>query len=131
MAQCRGPGPVSVDTAGPAERPDGAGGEQRHTSRLPERGGLTDICLRPQLGAGVSLPGVVAARCGAQVILSDSAETPSCLENCRRSCDANGLPSVAVLGLTWGEVSPDLVLLPELDLILGSDVFYEPRGGFL
>uniref|UniRef100_A0A3Q3WH27 Uncharacterized protein n=1 Tax=Mola mola TaxID=94237 RepID=A0A3Q3WH27_MOLML len=77
--------------------------------------------------AGVALPGVVAAKCGARVILSDRAETPPCLENCRRSCDANGLGGVAVLGLTWGEVSPDLVLLPELDIILGSDVFYEPR----
>ncbi|XP_042360511.1 methyltransferase-like protein 23 isoform X2 [Plectropomus leopardus] len=80
-----------------------------------------------ELGAGVSLPGVVAARCGAKVILSDSAKTPLCLENCRRSCEANSLPTVAVLGLTWGEVSPDLVLLPALDIILGSDVFYEPQ----
>ncbi|KAG7231948.1 hypothetical protein INR49_010067 [Caranx melampygus] len=80
-----------------------------------------------ELGAGVSLPGVVAARCGARVILSDDARTPLCLENCRRSCESNGLQHVEVLGLTWGEVSPDLVLLPELDFILGSDVFYEPR----
>nr|XP_019966922.1 PREDICTED: methyltransferase-like protein 23 isoform X2 [Paralichthys olivaceus] len=80
-----------------------------------------------ELGAGVSLPGVVAARCGAKVILSDSARTPLCLENCKRSCDANNLRDVAVLGLTWGEVSPDLVLLPRMDIILGSDVFYEPR----
>lgn len=80
-----------------------------------------------ELGAGVSLPGVVAARCGAKVILSDSAETPVCLENCRRSCEANGLRDVSVLGLTWGEVSPELVLLPEMDIILGSDVFYEPQ----
>ncbi|KAI3359816.1 hypothetical protein L3Q82_013819 [Scortum barcoo] len=80
-----------------------------------------------ELGAGVSLPGVVAARCGAKVILSDSAKTPQCLDNCRRSCEANGLQDVAVLGLTWGEVSPDLVLLPKLDVILGSDVFYDPQ----
>ncbi|XP_039980019.1 methyltransferase-like protein 23 isoform X2 [Xiphias gladius] len=80
-----------------------------------------------ELGAGVSLPGVVAARCGAKVILSDSAKTPPLLENCRRSCEANGLRDVVVLGLTWGEVSPDLVLLPKLDVILGSDVFYEPQ----
>ncbi|KAM3598319.1 uncharacterized protein V6R79_016633 [Siganus canaliculatus] len=80
-----------------------------------------------ELGAGVSLPGVLAARCGARVILSDSARSPLCLENCRRSCAANGLQDVLVLGLTWGEISPDLVLLPELDFIVGSDVFYEPR----
>ncbi|KAF3699682.1 Methyltransferase-like protein 23 [Channa argus] len=80
-----------------------------------------------ELGAGVSLPGVVAARCGAKVILSDSTKTPLCLENCRRSCEANGLRDAVVLGLTWGEISPDLVLLPKLDIILGSDVFYEPQ----
>ncbi|XP_034047121.1 methyltransferase-like protein 23 [Thalassophryne amazonica] len=79
-----------------------------------------------ELGAGVSLPGVVAAKCGAKVILSDNANTPRCLDNCRRSCKANGLNDVLVLGLTWGEISPDLVLLPKLDFILGSDVFYEP-----
>lgn len=71
---------------------------------------------------------MVAATCGAKVILTDSAETPSCLENCRRSCDANGLHQVTVVGVTWGEVSPELILLPELDIILGSDVFYDPQG---
>ncbi|XP_056262660.1 methyltransferase-like protein 23 [Pseudoliparis swirei] len=95
-----------------------------------------------ELGAGVSLPGVLAARCGAQVTLSDG-KNPLCLENCRRSCEANGLTvtgptttgltvtgpplSVGLLALTWGEVSPELLLLPQLDLILGSDVFYEPQ----
>lgn len=79
-----------------------------------------------ELGAGVSLPGVVAARCGAKLILSDDAKKPLCLENCKRSCEANGVTDVLVVGLTWGEVSPDLVLLPKLDIILGSDVFYEP-----
>lgn len=81
-----------------------------------------------QLGAGVSLPGVVAAKCGAKVILSDSAKTPRCLENCRHSCEANGLRDVSVMDLTWGEISPDVVLLPKLDIILGSDVFYDPQG---
>ncbi|KAL0993405.1 hypothetical protein UPYG_G00107390 [Umbra pygmaea] len=80
-----------------------------------------------ELGAGVSLPGVVAAKCGAQVILSDSAEIPLCLENCRRTCKENDLPNILTVGITWGEISPDLLLLPSLDIILGSDVFYEPE----
>ena len=88
---------------------------------------MTDVSCR-QLGAGVSLPGVVAASCGATVILSDDANRPPCLQNCRRSCEANGLSDVRVVGLTWGDVSPDLVLLPKADIILGSDVFYEPDG---
>ncbi|XP_068458026.1 histone-arginine methyltransferase METTL23 [Clinocottus analis] len=80
-----------------------------------------------ELGAGVALPGVVAARCGARVTLTDGAQTPRCLENCRRSCEANGLRGVKVLPLSWGGVSPELLALPELQLILGSDVFYEPQ----
>ncbi|XP_042559340.1 methyltransferase-like protein 23 isoform X2 [Clupea harengus] len=79
-----------------------------------------------ELGAGVSLPGAVAAKCGATVILSDSAELPRCLDNCRRTCEANSLREVGVVGLTWGQVSPELIALPPLHVILGSDVFYEP-----
>ncbi|NP_001086389.1 methyltransferase-like protein 23 [Xenopus laevis] len=80
-----------------------------------------------EVGAGVSLPGILAAKCGAKVILSDSAEMPQCLENCRRSCKMNNIVGVPVIGLTWGEVSPDLLDLPPIDIILGSDVFYEPK----
>ncbi|XP_069808812.1 histone-arginine methyltransferase METTL23 isoform X3 [Dendropsophus ebraccatus] len=82
----------------------------------------------PEVGAGVSLPGIVAAKCGANVILSDSAALPQCLENCVRSCAENELSGVPVIGLTWGEISPDLLGLPPIDIILGSDVFYEPKG---
>lgn len=80
-----------------------------------------------ELGAGVSLPGVLAARLGASVLLSDGAHLPGCLGNGRRSCEANGLRDVPVLGLSWGHVSPRLLSLPPLHLILGSDVFYDPQ----
>uniref|UniRef100_A0A9J8AVD2 Methyltransferase like 23 n=1 Tax=Cyprinus carpio carpio TaxID=630221 RepID=A0A9J8AVD2_CYPCA len=75
----------------------------------------------------VSLPGVVAAKCGVHVILSDSAELPLCLRNCRRSCDISNLPNLPAIGLTWGRLSPELLSLPPVDIILGSDVFYEPE----
>ncbi|XP_048448413.1 methyltransferase-like protein 23 isoform X3 [Rhincodon typus] len=78
-----------------------------------------------QIGAGAGLPGIVAAKCGASVILSDGAEIPNCLNNCRLSCQINKLEDVPVIGLTWGQISPDLVLLPQIDIILGSDVFYD------
>ncbi|XP_077107954.1 histone-arginine methyltransferase METTL23 isoform X1 [Ranitomeya variabilis] len=80
-----------------------------------------------EVGAGVSLPGIVAAKCGASVILSDSAALPQCIENGFRSCAQNNLIGVPVIGLTWGEISPDLLTLPPIDIILGSDVFYEPK----
>uniref|UniRef100_A0A8C2II50 Methyltransferase like 23 n=1 Tax=Cyprinus carpio TaxID=7962 RepID=A0A8C2II50_CYPCA len=66
----------------------------------------------------VSLPGVVASKCGAHVILSDSAELPLCLRNSN------------LIGLTWGRVSPELLSLPPVDIILGSDVFYEPEDEY-
>lgn len=80
-----------------------------------------------EVGAGVALPGVLAARLGAVVLLSDAADLPLCLRNCARSCEANGLQDVPVLGLSWGHVSPRLLSLPHLDVILGSDVFYDPQ----
>ncbi|XP_017161645.1 histone-arginine methyltransferase METTL23 isoform X2 [Poecilia reticulata] len=80
-----------------------------------------------ELGAGVGLPGVLAARCGARVSLSDGSDRPRCLENGRRSCAANGLRDVGVLGLSWGDVTPELLLLPPQDVVLGSDVFYDPQ----
>ncbi|NXE82581.1 MET23 protein, partial [Cochlearius cochlearius] len=80
-----------------------------------------------EVGAGVSLPGVLAAKCGAEVILSDSEELPRCLRSCRRSCLLNGLPRVPVVGLTWGRLSPQLLALPPIDIILGSDVFFDPK----
>ncbi|XP_028572869.2 histone-arginine methyltransferase METTL23 isoform X1 [Podarcis muralis] len=80
-----------------------------------------------EIGAGVSLPGIVAAKCGAEIILSDNAESPQCLDNCRRSCQMNNLSGVYVIGLTWGHVSPSLLALPPVDIILASDVFFEPE----
>lgn len=76
----------------------------------------------------MSLPGIMAAKCGAEVILSDSSELPHCLEICQQSCEMNDLPQVRVLGLTWGHVSQDLLALPSQDIILASDVFFEPEG---
>lgn len=76
----------------------------------------------------MSLPGIMAAKCGAEVILSDSSELPHCLEICRQSCQMNNLPQVHVVGLTWGHVSRDLLALPPQDIILASDVFFEPEG---
>nr|XP_014435724.1 methyltransferase-like protein 23 isoform X1 [Pelodiscus sinensis] len=80
-----------------------------------------------EIGAGVSLPGIVAAKCGAEVILTDTEELPQCLENCERSCQINNLLGIHIIGLTWGQISPNLLSLPEIDIILASDVFFEPE----
>ncbi|XP_070579389.1 histone-arginine methyltransferase METTL23-like isoform X2 [Ptychodera flava] len=80
-----------------------------------------------ELGAGTSLPGVVAAKCGAKVILSDARQFPRCLENCKRSCQANDLQDVDVVGITWGDFSRELFELPTLDFIVASDCFYDTK----
>ncbi|XP_045155677.1 probable methyltransferase-like protein 23 isoform X2 [Echinops telfairi] len=91
----------------------------------PSTCGFTDPLS--QIGAGVSLPGILAAKCGAKVTLSDSSLLPHCLDVCQQSCQMNNLPQISVVGLTWGHASPDLLALPPQDIILASDVFFEPE----
>ncbi|XP_025992135.1 methyltransferase-like protein 23 isoform X2 [Solenopsis invicta] len=56
-----------------------------------------------EIGAGTSLPGILASKCGAIVTLSDSASQPRTLQHIK-----------------------SLFSLGQLDLIIGSDCFYEP-----
>ena len=81
-----------------------------------------------QLGAGTALPGVLAAKLGATVTLSDAVHLPKCVENCRKSCLANGIEDVNIIGLTWGQFNYDLLNLKQVDYILGSDCFYDTKG---
>jgi len=81
-----------------------------------------------QLGCGTALPGIVAAKLGAKVTLSDGEELPLCLQRAKQSCAANELDDVEVIGLTWGVYSPALLNLPTVDIILGSDCFYDTKG---
>eukprot|EP00794_Sanderia_malayensis_P014241 gene14241-15726_t len=82
-----------------------------------------------EIGAGTALPGIVAAKCGATVILSDAYRYQNCLSNARKACLANSLDetSISVASLTWGEFSSDLLEVPKIDIILGSDCFYSPE----
>ncbi|XP_078448260.1 putative methyltransferase family protein isoform X2 [Wolffia australiana] len=76
-----------------------------------------------ELGAGTSLPGLVAAKVGANVTLTDDSKNPEVLENMRKTCHINGL-RCRVLGLTWGEWDPPLFSLSP-DFLLGADVLYD------
>ncbi|CAG5129034.1 unnamed protein product [Candidula unifasciata] len=80
-----------------------------------------------EIGAGTSLPGIVAAKCGAAVTLSDRSTFDNCLSVCRQSAHLNGLTDVSVIGLTWGQVTPALVSLPKVNIILASDCFYDTK----
>ena len=89
-----------------------------------------DNLIVSQIGAGTALPGLVASLCGAHVTLTDKEEYPECLENCRQSCHANGHDFVKVVGITWGQFTPNLFKLVKADVILGSDCFYDTKGNF-
>ncbi|VDH94176.1 Hypothetical predicted protein [Mytilus galloprovincialis] len=79
------------------------------------------------IGAGTSLPGIVAAKCEATVILSDSSEYPQCLANCAASCEANNLSNITIVGIKWGQFTPELLNLQPVDIILGSDCFFDTK----
>ena len=74
------------------------------------------------------MPGIVAAKCGATITLSDHIASPHCLDRCHQSAEVNGLSDVRVVGVTWGRVSQVLCDLKPLDLILASDCFYDTKG---
>ncbi|GFO38258.1 methyltransferase-like protein 23 [Plakobranchus ocellatus] len=80
-----------------------------------------------ELGAGTALPGIVAAKCGAKVTLSDRMASQHCLDRCRQSAELNDLPDIKVVGITWGRISQVLCDLKPLDLILASDCFYDSK----
>ncbi|XP_065362666.1 histone-arginine methyltransferase METTL23 [Calliphora vicina] len=82
-----------------------------------------------ELGAGTALPGILAAKCGAQVILSDNCILPKSLNHIRRSCAVNNLQpgqDIEVIGLSWGLLLNSVFSLGPLDLIIAADCFYDP-----
>lgn len=59
--------------------------------------------------------------------LSDNHTYNQCLENTRKTCRLNCLPSIPVLGLTWGMFQPELLKMGRVDIILASDCFYDTK----
>ncbi|XP_061367739.1 uncharacterized protein LOC133310769 isoform X2 [Gastrolobium bilobum] len=78
------------------------------------------------LGAGTSLPGLVAAKVGANVTLTDDSSRLEVLDNMRRVCDLNKL-DCNVLGLTWGVWDSSIFSL-QPTIILGADVLYDSNA---
>lgn len=82
-----------------------------------------------ELGSGTALPGILAAKCGADVTLTESATLPKSLSHTRRSCQVNNLTinkHIRVIGLSWGLFLSNLDLLGPVDYVIGSDCFFEP-----
>lgn len=82
-----------------------------------------------EIGSGTALPGIVAAKCGATVTLSDSLLFPKSLKHIQRSCQLNNLivnKNIRIIGFTWGLFLNNFDTIGSVDYILGSDCFYEP-----
>jgi predicted nicotinamide N-methyase len=77
-----------------------------------------------ELGCGLGVPSLAAARGGASVLATDSA--PEALELVARSARANAL-RVETAGVDWAEPG-DLVRRAPFDLVLAADVLYERRS---
>lgn len=73
-----------------------------------------------ELGCGLGLVGLVAAANGAEVVQTDF--VPAALELAGRNARANGLEQLTWQLLDWRQHRK----LGEFQLILGSDLFYEP-----
>ncbi|XP_014260973.1 methyltransferase-like protein 23 [Cimex lectularius] len=93
----------------------------QHRSELPGKHII-------ELGAGTALPGIVAAKCGATVTLTESATLPKALQHIKHCCQVNNLNNnqVRVAGLTWGLFLTSTLNFAPIDLIIGSDCFYDP-----
>lgn len=73
-----------------------------------------------ELGCGLGLPAVVAARRGFRATASDYEE--AALEGVRYNADANGASALAVRLIDWRRPPDDL---GEFDLVVAGDVLYE------
>ena len=68
-----------------------------------------------ELGAGVSLPGLVAARLGAaRVTLSDRADCPTIQQNAADAIELNEMTNVRTAPLTWGRFEGDFKDKPKV-----------------
>lgn len=82
-----------------------------------------------EIGCGTALPGILAAKCGADVTLSDSCTLPKTLNNIHHSCLLNNLQpgkDIKVIGLSWGVLLNNIFTLGPIDYIIASDCFYDP-----
>jgi predicted nicotinamide N-methyase len=78
-----------------------------------------------ELGCGLGLPSLAAAVAGGRVVATDWA--PDAIAMLKRNAARNAL-SVEALEVSW--TSPDLLVArAPWDLVLASDVLYEPRNG--
>ncbi|KAI0979365.1 hypothetical protein GJ496_001196 [Pomphorhynchus laevis] len=78
-----------------------------------------------ELGAGTALPSLLLHKMGANVIMSDknTDETLSILKEvcCQNELDFKDVVSV----ISWSKLSDEMFMLPKIDVLVGSDLFYD------
>ncbi len=79
-----------------------------------------------ELGCGVGVPAVVAAREGARVLATDWYD--SALAFTRANAVAAGATLDTML-VDWADPPPALLAGPPADLVIGADLLYEARNG--
>ena len=77
-----------------------------------------------ELGCGLALPSIAAARAGAEVLATD--EAPEALALAERNADANGVRLSTALA-DWSEPD-DLLRRGPFDVVLAADVLYERQN---
>jgi len=78
-----------------------------------------------ELGAGLSLPSLVALACGARPLATDW--YPVALAFARANASAAGLGELETLEVDWSRPPDELFAKGPFDLVVGADVAYEPR----
>mmetsp|Transcript_17284 Transcript_17284/g.19270 ORF Transcript_17284/g.19270 Transcript_17284/m.19270 type:complete len:261 (-) Transcript_17284:6-788(-) len=96
-----------------------------------------------ELGGGTALPGMVAAVCGAKVVLTDKEEAPHILQNMELNKHSNNPVSiqqgnetlqkfldVQICPFTWSHFTRRIVSLAPQDIVLGADCFYDNKKDY-
>ncbi|XP_015918973.1 histone-arginine methyltransferase METTL23 [Parasteatoda tepidariorum] len=79
-----------------------------------------------ELGAGTGLISILAVKCGvAECIVTDS--STDALKVAHENLILNNCSNFTLQVLPWGYLSPFLISHGTIDLVLGSDVFYDPQ----
>ncbi|KAI9297589.1 hypothetical protein K502DRAFT_346920 [Neoconidiobolus thromboides FSU 785] len=79
-----------------------------------------------ELGSGLGLCGLLCSRLGAKkVYLTDSIESSDILSSLRKNVELNNLnDNICTMPIEWGIISEGLFNLDNIDVIIGSDTFY-------
>ena len=78
-----------------------------------------------EIGAGVGLPSIVSALLGfTKVIITDRENEPNIAKLQYKNIEVNNINKVCTIkSMDWGNLQ-EVSTLPNIDIILGSDVFY-------